>query len=1182
MPTDDDLEFNKLMNASVKTEDLEFNQMMRDSVKSTALEGKVRDTKYVGGVAYFVPTEIGEDANILDKFWYYNNQIGMGTLSGVNKALGSTSRFIIDVLGMPIDKRPIEEFEEDLSQNINSTTGKIAETVSQVGTGLFATRGMGVSGFSAKAVGSRMAQGGIIDGIFFSEKDDNIANVLSDLGIKNDVVEFLKVDKESETPLYERAKSAIAGGAIGAGLEGLIGIVRAMKYGKEVLQARYFTEKPDGTMEDFLKTIKSKSDEELIREAYGATKAQMDEVATSTGLKQTAEFSEDVALVDAKVISKSAEQSGEELLDRVTKIIDEKVRANPDNITINTTKLSDSLTAPKVAEDLDSELFSKTHIETAQEVQKYLVTQIKDKGVVSAYDEVNRLLKATKGLNFKVEVAKTMVASVFKDFDNTLTKYRTVPSSEGLMDIISRLENLDQLIKMNKTALGRLAQGLSQAGFETKNAPMVRLLQVADAIDPESKLRILKKVGDVTDPELMKIIQGFAEESLSLQDALVGIRDGRATRLMNVMAEQGVAGMLSGFSTLAVGVLGSGIMRALDVSQDLLKYGYGVGRNSIEYVRGKPITQRMQFQEVKSLIHSNTVQTVYDLKDTFRLLKTWYDSSFNDDTFDRALLSPMIQDNPTHKHYITAEYLRGKAGISPTWINKRIDEYGKIIRAPYKAIALPDDWMKRGFFRNELIRQGYQVADHMRVPYDEQAKWVDNFIKANTELQILRNNNKTPTKEWAKLNSQYIGKGENKYIYADLARERANYGTFQSEIKGWMGDAVSLLNHNGLLRVLVPFKTTTVNLLKASYKESLGSIGKDMIEGGMKGDLARAKATIGVGLMWTAWSLAESGRITGTFLPKERKKMEASKIKENVWINDDGTMTEYKQLEPLATILSFTTDLNNMVKSLSYRFKFIPEDQVVEEVKQVSAEFISIIANNITNKTFTKSLADNFDFLFGEKPITDLVANVMNSVLPYGGGVNYTGRVLNHDGTQFEAKTFLEKAFRNYRFILDRPALDPFGKEIDEIAYNPLSLKKYKLDPFENRAGIEMSRLGIDANLNVKSLKVNSVDIDLSSQQIWEMNRSLDTEFHYKEAINDLIDSTEYQDKSTTDFVRRELIDSVKTKIHNEAINLAKARYIDKIEKTINVKIAEINEPKIPSKYDGVINEIRSLANEQK
>lgn len=1171
MVTSDDLEFNKVMNESVNPDDLEFNQLMRDSVKTTALENKVKDTKYVGGVAYFVPTEIGEDANVLDKFWYYNNQIGTGILSGVNKAVGSTGRFMIDVLGLPVDKAPIEEFEQELSKNINSTTGQLAETASQVGVGLFATRGMGAGG-----VGSRLAQGGIIDGIFFSEKDDNIANVLDDLGIKNSVVEFLKVDKDSETPLYERAKSAISGGAIGAGLEGLVGIVRAMKYGKEALQAKYFAEKPDGTMEDFLKTLQSKSDEDLIREAYGASKGQMDEVATSTGLKKTAEFADEAPTVDATIVTKTPEQSGTELLDRVTKIIDDKVQANPENLTINTTKLSDSPTAPKVAEDLDSDLFTKTHVETAQEVQKYLVNQIKDKGIVSAYDEVNKLLKATKGLSFKVEVAKTMVASVFKDFDNALTKYRSAPSAEGFMDIISRLENLDQLIKMNKTGIGRVAQALSQAGFETKNAPMVRLLQVADAIDPESKLRILKKVGDATDPEMMKIIQGFADESLKLQDALVGVRDGRATRFMNVVAEQGVAGMLSGFSTLAVGVLGSGIMRALDLSQDLLKYGYGVGRNGIEVLTGHPVTKRMQFQEVKSLIHSNTVQTVYDLKDTFRVLQSWFNSGFKDDTFDRALLSPMIQDNPTHKHYITAEYLRGRAGEDNTLVNKSIDVYGKIIRAPYKAIALPDDWMKRGFFRNELVRQGYQVADHMRIPYEEQAKWVDNFVKANTELQILRNNNKTPTKEWAKLNADYIGKGENKYVYSELARERANYGTFQSEIKGWMGDAVSLLNHNGLLRVLVPFKTTTVNLLKASYKETLGTIGKDLIEGGMKGDMARAKATIGVGLMWTAWSLAESGRITGTFLPKERSVMESSGIKENVWIDDDGKMTEYKQLEPLATILSFTADLNNMVKSLSYRFKFLPEDQIMEEAKQVSAEFISIIANNITNKTFTKSLADNFDFLFGEKPITDLVANVMNSSLPYSGLVNFTGRMINHDGSKFEAKTFLEKAFRNYRFMLDRPALDPFGKEIDEISYNPVLLKTYKFDPVENRAGIEMSRLGVDANLKVKNLSVKGMSIPLQPEQLWEMNRSLDTELNYKETMNELIDSKSYQE--ATDFVKRELLDNVKSKIHNKAIDLAKARYVDKIEKAIDIKIDKIDEPKIPSKYDGVINEIKGLA----
>lgn len=1152
--------------------DAEAQKSMIDSIKSTAIQDKVKETKYVGGASYFVPTELGEDANVLDKFWYYDNQIGTGILSGVNKAIGSSARFMVDVLGLPIDKRPIDNFEGELAKNINSTTGSIAETTSQIGTGLFATRGIGAGGLIP-----RLTQGGIIDGIFFSEKDDNIANVLEDLGVKNDIVDMLKVNKDSETPLYERAKSAITGGVVGLGLESLVGVVRAMKYGKDVLFADAVRANPETTMEDFLKTLSTKSDEDLIREAYGASKAQSDEVATSTGLKQTSEFADELK-VDSSV-PKVAQTDGTELLDRVTKIIDDKVKANPDNVTINTTKLSDSAVAPKVAEDLNSELFTKTHVEVAQEVQQYLISQIKDKGVVSAYDETNKLLKATKGLSFKVEVAKTMVASVFKDFDNTLTKYRVEPSSSGLMDIVSRLENLDQLVKMNKTGLGRVAQALSQAGFETKNTPLVRLLQVADAIDPESKLRVLKGIGDATDPELMKIIQGFADESFKLQDALVGIRDGRATRLMNVLSEQGIAGMLSGFSTLAVGVLGSGIMRSLDLSQDLLRYGFGVGRTSVEHLMGHPITNRMHFAEVKSLVYSNTVQTVYDLKDTFRVLQSWFDSGFKDDSFDRALLAPMIQDHPTHKQYITAEYLRGRAGETASTLNNTIDTYGKIIRAPYKAISIPDDWMKRGFFRNELIRQASSLVDHNRVSYEDAPKWVDNFVKANTELQLMKNNNKTPTKEWAKVNAEYIGKGENKYIYADYARERANYGTFQSEINGWLGDATSLLNANGLLRLLVPFKTTTINLLKVANNETLGTIGRDLIAGGVKGDIARAKATTAVGLMWTAWALADSGRITGTFLPKERKIMEASGLKENTWINDDGSLTEYKQLEPLATILSFTTDLNNLVKSLSYRFKFLPEDQIMKEAGQVSAEFISIVANNITNKTFTKSLADNFDFLFGRKPIADLASNVINSTLPYSGMANFTGRMINHDGSAFEAKSFLEKSFKSYRVMLDRPALDPFGAEIKETQYNSALLKTFKLDPIANRAGLEMSRLGIDANLNVKNLNVKGMTIELAPEDIWRMNRDLDTQLNYKDKINSIIDSKPYQ--NSNDYVKRELLDKAKTKILNEAIKLAEVRHIDKASTAITEKMDKIKEPTAPSKYDSVINEIKGIANGQ-
>ncbi|MGL5749252.1 MAG: hypothetical protein ACRCXT_01905, partial [Paraclostridium sp.] len=491
-----------------------------------------------------------------------------------------------------------------------------------------------------------------------------------------------------------------------------------------------------------------------------------------------------------------------------------------------------------------------------------------------------------------------------------------------------------------------------------------------------------------------------------------------------------------------------------------------------------------------------------------------------------SVLARFVQDQEFQHKYVSSQYIRGlEVGNQASLFNTSINTFGKLVRSPYKVIGAVDDYYKRNAFRSELVRVGSRLADSRNILDTDYTKFMDKFIRVNTELHILRNNGHKPTTTFLKQNKDYIGTGDGLFKYADEARDHANYMTFQSELKGAIGKGVDFLNSDGFLRVLVPFKLTPINMLKQSLSTVHDTVRtqlyKDIfVTGGVKRDIAIAKLAYSSSVLLGVGSLIQSGNMTGSFKKEERVAMQSAGIPEYSY-RIGNTWYEYKQLEPVATIAGVMTDLFRLQRDTMLRADDIKSDEIGQEVQAVLADIGMSIVNNIVNKTYAKSLSDTLDVIGGNKSLIDYSGNLLSSTVPMSSLANFIGREFG-DGYKKESSEFTDKLFSKYRVLLERDALDAYGRPIKEVDYSPLLTKRVDANLPENRGAVEVARLGINIHKMDKSVTYQGIKVELKPKEYWTMRRNLDTKFHLSDRINTLVESSSY--KSASDYVKKQIL----------------------------------------------------------
>lgn len=831
---------------------------------------------------------------------------------------------------------------------------------------------------------------------------------------------------------------------------------------------------------------------------------------------------------------------------------------------LNTEKITptNAETLAKATQDIEADATFESHKDLLKRADKDLQNKLGQEG----YDLVKDLTDTAdvvSNLSLKVTQARVVVGNLTDKYQQALEVAKKENTSESMVRAMLSLDNLVMVSRTLKNTTSSVAKAMSAMRINTESSNLFNSLKILDNIDSDYSMSLLRDAFSKNNAdEVFKIMENFSDASKKMKDHIDNYQDGAFKKVGNVLSEGMIASMLSSASTLAINVVGNSFVKHQRLLQDTLQFIYGQAMKS---------SDRMKAREFRYLMGANIIPNGKTVSIIGKNISDWAKSGFKDETFDEAVLARYVQDQEHQHKYISSQYIRGlETGNVNSTVNNMINTYGKLARSPYKVIGAIDDYYKREAFRSELIRVGSRLADARGIPDEMYNEFIDKFIRVNTELHILRNNGHKPTTSWIKANKNYIGTGEGLFKFADEARDHANYMTFQTELKGAVGNVVDALNSDGFLRILIPFKTSPINMLKMSASQALTplkkQIYKDIASGGVKRDIALAKLTYSSSVLTGLGFLISSGNVTGSFSQEERTAMSSAGIPEFSY-RVGNTWYEYKQLEPIATILGVMTDLYKVQQGFMLRKDDLVDEPSIndfaDEIGTILGDIGMSIVNNIVNKTYAKSLSDTMSLMNGDGNLVDYSGNLLSSVVPFSSMATFIGRNFG-DGYKKESSEFSEKLLGKYRVFLERDALDAYGRKIDEVKYTPVLTKKSIIDTYENRGALEVARLGINVHKMSKIISYQGIPIKLKPEEYHAMRRSLHEDFKLSDRMNNLVDSNSY--KNATDYAKKEILTSLINQIKVGASTkiLANPKVSEDLQKGVKKVVKEVTtaEPK--------------------
>lgn len=165
-----------------------------------------------------------------------------------------------------------------------------------------------------------------------------------------------------------------------------------------------------------------------------------------------------------------------------------------------------------------------------------------------------------------------------------------------------------------------------------------------------------------------------------------------------------------------------------------------------------------------------------------------------------------------------------------------------------------------------------------------------------------------------------------------------------------------------LAGAILPFVNTPANIFSYSFRSTplaplMRRYRDDIAAGGARGEVAKARMVVGSIVLWTAFSLATAGTVTGGGpMDPEQRQLLMRQGWQPYSIKIGGRWYSYNRLDPLGSLLSFAGDLADM----SFNTDWGDIDQV-DQWTEVASVGIVGIANMVTNKTMLTGLADTFE-----------------------------------------------------------------------------------------------------------------------------------------------------------------------------------------------------------------------------
>ncbi len=380
---------------------------------------------------------------------------------------------------------------------------------------------------------------------------------------------------------------------------------------------------------------------------------------------------------------------------------------------------------------------------------------------------------------------------------------------------------------------------------------------------------------------------------------------------------------------------------------------------------------------------------------------------------------------------------------------------GQIIRTPLRLLGAEDEFFKSVAFRSDIYRQAYVIAAKEGLAPEIMRQRVAELSTAPTDAMI------------------------------EAAKKVADYQTFQNSL-GKLGRAVQAAsNAHPLVKVVIPFVRTPLNLLKyASERSPLGLFSQEVRDnlasknGTRARDTQIARIALGTMVGVVAYNLASQKTITGGG--------PADKAKRAVMMADGwqpysvkvGDMYySYNRLDPFSVTLGTAADAYEIMSAFGSEHP---------DKEHLSALVFAAISKNVLNRTALSGLSDMIQATsdperYGKNYIKGLAGSVIPALSAQSAQtLDPTVREARSIIDNFKARTpGLSQTLHPKRDIWGEPVMRE-GALGPDIA-SPIAEARLKNDP--------VNRALLDAGFYPSTLERKINGVDLTDQQYDDYSR---------------------------------------------------------------------------------------------
>lgn len=353
----------------------------------------------------------------------------------------------------------------------------------------------------------------------------------------------------------------------------------------------------------------------------------------------------------------------------------------------------------------------------------------------------------------------------------------------------------------------------------------------------------------------------------------------------------------------------------------------------------------------------------------------------------------------------------------------------------------------------------------------------------------------------------------------------ARDGTWQSEL-GETGKAIEkvLATHPAWKILGVRFFKTPVNLLKEIGRNSPLALLQEQTRAnlaGVNGIRAQTKAfaqqLTGGLIMFGAWSLVNSDIITGSHPPDQREALLAAGIPEYA-IKIGDRYYQYNRTDPYTIPLAVIADTVNAMRYMD-----------ADRGGDVFSILMMSLGNSLFNKTWATQLGDVFAAIRDPKREGfRYFKNLTTSMLPASGMARFINA--QTDPLMRECESILDTVRNVYMPKDSRASLDWLGMEREH--HRRIGMR---IDTPSDKDPIylEAARLGMNVNNLSDRVSLGKGEVKLTSEEHWQLQKSLDEKLKMKDFLNEFIQRDSY--RSMSDAAKEETLKKIVSIFHRRA-----------------------------------------------